>query len=387
MFNVFTSDKQTEMKRKFNLSTYISPKMQQNLKKSNTLISNMEAQDAIALNRSISEIESTINKSIAEYDRISLQLKDKSKVINTYLKENGDLIKGEVVVLFHKADIDLLNAQLAVIDRKVKAGIDKAKAIRDEKKLYFDKQPKTTAVTEQVVQTTQPNQPAASPLSLVTYENQPQQLMTGRVQQDYNPAKTHIVEVSDGDIKNHDASISTSTTPSVIQEPSAKALSYDAQGNVVYTTKDLQNQSQNLINERLKHIDEDPNFSTGIGADYKHTLAKVRQDSQNVSYELFVSPNEGKYYLKAFTTDQQGNKNEYKDMVPLGLDVLGKIKLNPYKPIATPEFYTNQLPVNVVNDVSDMPEFYKQEWETPGSHKFLIDSESDISILTNYTNK
>lgn len=390
MFDVFAGDKQNEMKRKFNLSTYISPKMQQNLKK-NTLGSNgIDPQDSIALNRALADIEANVNKSLSEYDRITMQLKDKSKVINTYLKENGDLIKGEVVVLFHKADIDLLNAQLNVIDRKIKASLDKAKAIRDEKKLYFDKQPKVVQAEAAQPQTAaMPNQPAANPLALVSYDSQPQ-VITGRVQQDYNPQNTAVVtptqpiQTPEVDPKNNNASISV--TPQ-ITTPSSKPLSYDANGNVIYTTADLQNQSQSLINDRIAHLDEDPNFATGIGANYAQTLAKVRQDSANVEYELFVSPKEGKYYLKGFTTDATGGKHEYSDTVPLGLDVLGKIKFNPYKPIATPEFYKNQLKVNVVDSTSDMPEFYQNEWNSPAAKNFLIESESDISILSHYKEK
>lgn len=388
MFDIFVGDKQNEMKRKFNLSTYISPKMQQNLKKNSLGINGIDPQDSIALNRALADIEANVNKSLSEYDRITMQLKDKSKVINNYLKENGDLIKGEVVVLFHKADIDLLNAQLNVIDRKIKASLDKAKAIRDEKKLYFDKQPK---VVQSEVNTQQvaaaPNQPAANPLALVNYDNQPQ-LVTGRVQQDYNPVNSVIVPAAqEVDIKNNNASIPTAVAPSQITTPSSKPLSYDANGNVVYTTADLQNQSQALINDRIKHLDEDPNFSTGIGANYAQTIAKVRQDSANVEYELFVSPKEGKYYLKGFTTDANGNKNEYNDMVPLGLDVLGKLKFNPYKPLATPEFYKNQLKVNVVDSINDMPDFYQKEWNDPAAKNFLIESESDLSILTHYKEK
>lgn len=388
MFDIFVGDKQNEMKRKFNLSTYISPKMQQNLKKNSLGINGIDPQDSIALNRALADIEANVNKSLSEYDRITMQLKDKSKVINNYLKENGDLIKGEVVVLFHKADIDLLNAQLNVIDRKIKASLDKAKAIRDEKKLYFDKQPK---VVQSEVNTQQvaaaPNQPAANPLALVNYDNQPQ-LVTGRVQQDYNPVNSVIVPAAqEVDIKNNNASIPTAVVPSQITTPSSKPLSYDANGNVVYTTADLQNQSQALINDRIKHLDEDPNFSTGIGANYAQTIAKVRQDSANVEYELFVSPKEGKYYLKGFTTDANGNKNEYNDMVPLGLDVLGKLKFNPYKPLATPEFYKNQLKVNVVDSINDMPDFYQKEWNDPAAKNFLIESESDLSILTHYKEK
>lgn len=425
-FSFFIGDEvNTNLKKKFTLSNYIHPTLSSKLKK-NIGGDDMDAKDMLILNRSISEIDSFTNRSIAEYDRLADEVRAKRHKLNEWIVENESTAKGEVIAMFHKSDIDLLNAQMSIINAKIKAQLDKTKSIRDERKYYTDKnKSKEPVVVENT--TTQGNQMmrADTPLAMVTGttgstpgtgnaniyvnsvvnhkigENNPPivyadaetvqpQAIEQKVPLTIPPVKDTYPEAIPSpvgaDIKNYETPIQKSED--VVIHNKSIPLSHDMNGSVNNTTASVINSKSDLLMQRLAEVNEDPHYKTSIGVNYDQTLQKIRQDQSNVKPHLYVDVTSGKYYLKGMQVNDNGDViGEYKDYLPLGLDVLGKLRFNAYKPVATPEFYPDQIDMHVVHNLDDMPSFYQKEWEAPNASSFVINNDADLSVLSKFSDK
>lgn len=426
-FSFFIGDEvNTNLKKKFTLSNYIHPTLSNKLKK-NFGSDNMDAKDMLILNRSISEIDSFTNRSIAEYDRLADEIRAKRHKLNEWIMENESTAKGEVIAMFHKSDIDLLNAQMSVINAKIKAQLDKTKSIRDERKYYTDKNKSKEPIATEV-QTTQAPQltRADSPLAMVTgttgstpgtgnaniYVNsvvnhkigdasippvvyadaetvQPksieekQPIVIPPVKDTYPEA---IPSPVGADIKNYETPIQPAEQ--VVIHNKNIPLSHNMNGDVNSTTASVINSKSDLLMKRLAEVNEDPHYKTSIGVNYDQTLQKIRQDQSNVKPHLYVDVSSGKYYLKGMQLNNDGEViGEYKDYLPLGLDVLGKLRFNAYKPVATPEFYPDQIDMHIVHNLDDMPSFYQKEWEAPNASSFIINNDADLSVLSKFSDK
>lgn len=426
-FSFFLGDERTQnFKKKFTTANYIHPSTLNKWKK-NIGSDEMDAKDMLIMNRSIAEIDSFTNRSIAEYDRLADEVRAKRHKLNEWITENEATAKGEVIAMFHKSDIDLLNAQMSIINAKIKAQMDKTKTIRDERKYYSDKNKSKQSDTQiQEAQVVNQPQRADSPLAMISGNTGP----TGGNANIYvNSVVQHKVDSSTLPVISADQPNITTveplqvedkpkfiippvkdTYPEAIPSPTEQGvdiknystpiqetdvsihkgvgipLSHDMNGNVNNTTSSVINGKSALLMQRIAEANEDPDYRTGIGVSYNQTLQKIRQDQSNVKPHLYVDTTSGKYYLKGMEVDNNGDIiKEYKNYLPLGLDVLGKLRFNAYKPIATPEFYPEPIDLHIVHNLDGMPDFYKKEWESPNSGSFIIDNDADLSVLEKFS--
>ena len=424
-FSFFIGDERNRnFKKKFTTANYIHPSTLNKWKK-NVGSDDMDTKDMLIMNRSIAEIDSFTNRSIAEYDRLADEVRAKRHKLNEWIAENEATAKGEVIAMFHKSDIDLLNAQMSIINAKIKAQMDKTKSIRDERKYYTDKN--KTRQTEVIQEAQVVNQPQAAntPLAMVSgttgqsgnaniYVNSVVQHKVDNpsvIMADPKPASVETVEplqIEDkpstfnippvketypeaipspiaSDIKNYNTPIQDANDV-VIHKGKGIPLEHNMNGDITNTTSSVINDKSSLLLQRIKEANDDPNFRTGIGVNYNQTLQKIRQDKANVKPHLYVDTTSGKYYLKGMQVDSEGKViKEYNDYLPLGLDVLGKLRFNAYKPVATPEFYPEPIDLHIVHNLNEMPDFYKKEWESPNSGSFVIDNDADLSVLEKFS--
>lgn len=367
--------------------------------------------DNALLERSIKEIESSSAKLLMEYDRIYKEMMVKRKQLNQEAAEMKGVAKGEVLAMFHKADIDLLNSAVRVIDSKASAISNKIKALREERKFYIDRtKPVATA------ESGNPNVNTTgvgfnSPLVVV---NQDRNQMAGAhvVSRTVPRSAEEIVDVDMGAIDYSDkkeevalpmspmekyqtlqkeaVEIGNASENQPIDTPLNEPVrsfddtivSMDATGTIKKTVNDLQKENLEKINARLLSGNEfNSDYHTRLGHDYNRSIKAMKQADAKIEHHMFIDPDSGMYYMKGFTRDDNNNLVEYDDYDPMGLPHIGTIKFNGSKPECKIQFSQDAIPYHVVNGISDMSDFYKSEWSKPNANQFVIDNESDIMTI------
>ena len=370
-----------------------------------------KADDAL-LERSIKEIESSSAKLLMEYDRIYKEMMVKRKQLNQEAAEMKGIAKGEVLAMFHKADIDLLNSAVRVIDSKASAISNKIKALRDERKFYIDK---TKPVT--VAETTNPGNVNTtgvgfnSPLVVVNQDRPVGASGNAHVVNRSIPRQAEeIVDVDKLDFTEKKEETSLPLSPmekyNMLQKEAVEIgnasenqpidtplsepvrsidntiVSMDATGTVSKTVDDIQRENLSKINSRLSLGNEfNPDYNTRLGHDYNRSIKAMKQADAHVEHHMYIDPDSGMYYMKGFTRDDSNNLVEYNDYDPMGLPHIGTIKFNGSKPECKIQFFQDAIPYHVVNGISEMSDFYKNEWSKPNANQFVIDNESDIMTI------
>ena len=371
-----------------------------------------KADDAL-LERSIKEIESSSAKLLMEYDRIYKEMMVKRKQLNQEAAEMKGVAKGEVLAMFHKADIDLLNSAVRVIDSKASAISNKIKALRDERKFYIDK---TKPVATQDTANNGGNVNTTgvgfnSPLVVVNSDRTPPTSGNAHVVSRTVPRPAEeIIDVNKIDFTEHKEETALPLSPmekyeslqkeaveignasenqpieTPLNEPVRSVdntiVSMDATGTVAKTVDDIQKENLDKINARLALGNEfKSDYHTRLGHDYNRSIKAMKQADARVEHHMYIDPDSGMYYMKGFTRDENNNLVEYEDYDPMGLPHIGTIKFNGSKPECKIQFSQDAIPYHVVNGISDMSDFYKTEWSKPSANQFVIDNESDIMTI------
>ena len=92
---------------------------------------------------------------------------------------------------------------------------------------------------------------------------------------------------------------------------------------------------------------------------------------------LFIAP-DGRYYTKAFTTDENGEYTKELTEFPLkSLTHINSISFNPARHTCQFYFYnTDNKEYRMVDDMSGAPQFYIDEWNKPKNDKYILDSDT-----------
>lgn len=368
--------------------------------------------DDVMLERSLKDIESTNAKLLMEYDRIYKEMMIKRKQLSQDMAEMKGVAKGEVIAMFHKADIDLLNSAVSVINSKARVASDKVKSMLSERKFYLDKtKPVATAETTSSNQNANVGFGINSPLVVVN-DKPTQASGNAYVVSGARPqASEKVVDVESMNFEKEDTgTVSLAMSPMEkynleqhatteeaekipVETPLVRPadlnnynddtiVTRDATGVIYKTVTDVQNENLNKINERLKEGTEfKQDYNTRLGHDYTRSLQAVKQDVAKVEHHMFIDPDSGMYYMKGFTRDDSGNLTEYKEYDPMGLPHIGSIKFNGSKPECKIQFFQDAIPYHVAHGLSEMPEFYVKEWSKPNANQFVIENESDLMTI------
>lgn len=364
--------------------------------------------DNALLERTLKEIENSSAKLLMDYERIYKEMMVKRKQINQEISEMKGVAKGEVLAMYHKADIDLLNSAIRVIDSKAKVQSDKIKALRDERKFHIDK----TKPVETTTEATTTNAAGAnfnSPLiainaggatpttgnarvisqpipadAVINVDTIEQKKETEAVSIPKSPMEKYLEQEA---IKVGEASEITPTetplnAPVTVNQYDNVVVTTDATGSYNTTIGDIRNRNLSKINERLATGDKfKENYNTRLGHDFDRSLKAMIQSDNKVQHHLYIDPESGMYYLKGFTEDENG-LHEFTQYDPMGLAHIGNIKFNGSKPECKLQFFEDAIPYHVLNDgIASMPEFYRNEWNKPNANQYVIDNESDIMTI------
>lgn len=419
-----------KLNNRFKIHSYTSSKTGKNALQSGR---NGSSSDNIILDKSIKDIETTTSKLILEYEDIYREMMKKRAELAKEIEEaKGFGAKGEVLVMYHKADSDLLGAAVRIIDSKAKAQADRIKAVREERKFYVQRtdakpsaeqgtQSQATIRLDSPLVTMNTSNLAAHSVSAFNNssmhtvntggaENMPDfsdmiinpnravsnesggaiesAIPLSPMEKLLNKKKTDEVIIDEKEEMSTPLEESTTqqnVTPVVDSNYYSNiALSVDGiTGAVNKTLEDKRIENMNLIAQRLSEENSNADLSdkTRIGLDYNTALNKLKQNHLGVKEKLFIDLDSGMYYLKGFTKDSEGNDIEYPEYSGKGLLHIGNLKFHGSKPLVKTQFYEEYIPFEIVNDIDGMNDFYRSEWSKPEANMYVIDDESELKTI------
>lgn len=331
--------------------------------------------DEYELGNIIKEIKGSFSRGSSELDSILKEIKNKRKEIRTRFKGLENDPENEAT--FQRLDVDLLLSQVKIAESKVKMSADKYKQIRDEKKLLMDKTPKTEGPS--VVVQNQQNSPLANIMPSTEHKvfRATNILNDGAILQPKSRYEDEVVAVEHADIHREIPCIQGADGGSVAQtsgsEPVVTKRTLD--GRIMETTNDIVDKRKSIIRSRLNSEDEIfNNMKSTQGIDYKRSIDSIVNKTKDLSKKMFVNPENGTFYIRTYENVDGVEK-------PCTTETFDSIMH-----IGTPEFnYRNKtvktqyedesIPYIIVEDNSDMPEFYMDSWRDPSLRRYIIPEE------------
>ena len=147
-------------------------------------------------------------------------------------------------------------------------------------------------------------------------------------------------------------------------------------GNAVRTVADQLDEKMDIVKVRLAKKDNLINASNALGHNYNTSIDNIIMNKTPHKVKLFVNPDTGRFWEKAFTRDENGEYTiEAKEFHPRSVTHLGDLQFDIMaKQVTT---YYDDVPIEFELDrnESHMGEFYMQEWNDPKTEKFLIPAE------------
>lgn len=359
-------------KANFNINRYISKSTGSKFTGLGSTVA--DKADVYELDKTLKAIEAASNKSILEYERLYRELVQKRKELKATIEAMSGSADAKGLAELHQTDIDLMNIQLRLIDSKIKASQDKFKNIRDEKKMYIDKSKSSGSVE------------AATPTVNLQNINSPI-AYTGN-----NPAVRNIIS---GDVLNSDSTVVTTNSTNTLKEVSERpqvtatevsntqesaSLSKNILGKTTETISEHESRMKDVISDRLKNLDAD-NVSYGtkgpLDVHLDTSLNALKTKNIEKQEVMYIDKYTGKFYCKAFTRDKDGEFTvPMADYTEPGVAIAGsKLEFSPVKKTVKPAFCENTFNYVLVEDDTEMSDFYKSQWSKPNSEEFLIDSD------------
>lgn len=416
--DLFGGPSKIKLNSKWNISNYISTPGYVKPAYSTTATEGINQDLKVELDRAIKAIEIAYSKSALDFDKIFRDLATRRKELKALMTELQATAKPVDIAALWGVESNLIVNQIRALENKQKIESEKFKQIRDEKKLARDKSGGTDGATNNGVTNIISNSPLNTSEQIASHGRPTAGISVGALPKDLviksvqTPEEATIVEpvkaiehkepipiptpirheTDEQYIGETTAQQTVVTPPSEIVKPnfagSDIVVSTDLIGKDVSTVGDVQSGMMDRVNERLKHREEMlDSAKTMTGYNYQHSLDTLTTKALPHVERMYVCPATGTYYTKAFTTDENG---EYTKEIPnfnlKSIVHLGKVQFNPLHKKCQFYYYPDNKDYELVEDLSDMPEFYKKEWENPKNDKYILDQDT-ISILVEGENR
>jgi hypothetical protein len=320
--------------------------------KQGTNNSSIPSNDNIEFSKAMGAFSRTDAEIQSQLDKLYKEMTLKRKEINRDLSEMKATAKGEVIAMLHKTDIDIINSQLHIVESKLRAKNDRYKNERDERKFYFVEKNKGAA-SEAPVQ--------------IGINNSPMSVGSAT-----STAPTSIIRATP-------TTTATETIATVPEKVNVNVIE-DSMGVANVTLDQVQTKNANTLNARLQKVfseEDSNNVVTSQEINYGTSMkALTKRDSEDV---LFVDKSSGKFYFRSYITDDNGNRVENPDYIPPGvLSIRKGLRFDNGSHKAMSKFLGDGVlfPYRLVQDLDDMPDFYRSEWAHPKTERCVLEEET-----------
>lgn len=334
-------------------------------------------EDKFELNANIKKIEQAFSTGKSDLDAVVREIKNKRKEIRARFKALESDPENEAT--FHKMDVDLLMSQVRIIESKVKFAADKFKQVRDEKKLCIDKNPK---VPETQINVNQQNNPLSNQVpttngAVVRVATLDPSVIVGAKSRYEEPTTLEhkpIIDIPCGDRADGGSVAQTS----VIDEPVVTTRSFN--GDVMETTDDINDARKLKVMSRLANQDQAFNDMKSVqGIDFKRSISAIVNKTKVLSKKMFVNSNDGTYYIRTYE-DNDGTPIPCTTETFDSLLHIGLPEFNSKNKTVKTQYEDESIPYEIVDDISDMPDYYRESWRDPSVRRFIL-SDEQLEVL------
>lgn len=414
-----TSNNTIKLNPKWSISQYLSSPSKYSSSATSSNSDGISENIKLELERAINEINNKCNRSVMDFDKIFKDLATRRKELKSLLTELQATARPADLAALWGVESNLIVNQLRALENKQKIESERFKHIRDEKKLAKERSGPSTEPNGNnngITNTIITNSPLATSETLtatpktqgINIANIPSDLLvrsTGKFESKNDIEPAQIIEHKEKvplpipTSNNDEVVVEQSSNPSepsettaeqtVVSTPSltSNSGSGGSDGDIVVTT-DLTGLNQVTINDitkdmnqrvqnRLMHKEEIMNTPTITGHKLTTSLNTIYSKSVPHKEVLFIAP-DGRYYTKAFTTDENGEYTKELTEFPLkSLTHINSISFNPARHTCQFYFYnTDNKEYRMVDDMSGAPQFYIDEWNKPKNDKYILDSDT-----------
>ena len=401
--DVFGVSSPVKLNSKWNINNFLSnPNAGRKLYNSPISTEGLSQDAKVELERTIKAIEMSYARSSLDFDKIFRDLATRRKELKALMVELQATAKPVDIAALWGVESNLIVNQIRALENKQKIESEKFKQIRDEKKALKDRTVTSdSGNTNNGVTNIITNSPLANAQNLQSMQK-PVGISIGDI------APSAVVRADNKfsqqvEVIEHKESIpiptpnkhemneyytgETTAEQTVVSPPSnvdggSTIVQSDMMGGNVVTINDIQDGISKRVNDRMANrekIMHDANTMTGYN--YQRSLDTLTTKSLPHKEKLFICPATGTYYTKAFTQDESGNYTKEIPNFPLkSITHIGSIQLNPLHKQATFYYYPDPKEYYLVDNLDDMPDFYKGEWDNPKNEKFRLDDDT-INML------
>lgn len=345
----------------------------------------------IELLKNLKDIERDYFKHEKEYDQIMREMVLKRNALKKRMDQmEAGNAKYQDIVAIESVDISLIRHQLAAIESKQRLTNDKYRSLRDERKSFETKSADDTNKNTQSVIV------ANSPLSVAgmaqTMSTTPQ-VFTAPSAIAQAPAAP-VIEYKSKDLedlnkKEKEVALEYVEAPvtetpdtnmgklkTLIKEKAkvdASATSVDLLGQPLETLTDKDIKNINLIEARQANEEKVLNRTNLLGHSYATSLDNLESETTPHKTVLYINPDDGVYYEKAFTTDSDGNyTKELESFHPRSVTHLGSIDIDTRTKQVTTYYDTQPMDFIITRNDNHMPAFYRNEWDDEKNVKYIL---------------
>ncbi|MGL5715474.1 MAG: hypothetical protein ACRCX2_20815 [Paraclostridium sp.] len=330
----------------------------------------------------IKKIDTKFSKTEMELDAVYKDLRNKRKEMRARFKALESDPENEAS--FHKLDVDLMMAQVRIIESKAKAVSDKHKHIRDEKKLAKDLIGKNVPETQINVQTNQNNSPLAN---VKPTESQviraPQNffdpsMIVGTESKFTTPKiDVKVPEPAIPSYEGADRGSVAPTTPFGETPRETIAITKNWDGTVTNKTGDNADQRKAEVMSRLNNAETLLKTNKSAqGIDYERSVNAIINRRKNLEKVMFVNKDTGTFYVREYEIDEDGSKNISDTELFNSILHIGIPEFNIRAKTVKSAYAEENMKYVTVEDDSEMPEYYKNAWREPDKTRFLIPNET-----------
>lgn len=351
----------------------------------------------VDLNKIIASINRDFGRNEKDYDSLYRELmlkRNETKKEVAEMKSNN--AKYMDIISAQGNDINIMSTQLRILEDKQKLTSEKYKTIQAEKKLWKDLQAKNDTSNDKPAVN---NFITNSPLSVGQMANgggiganTPKTISLESLGalpvNEYKQSEDFLKPIAENankeleEAKNEESSekelakSSNNVVNNIVNNPipgSEIAVSKDLFGNVTKTVADQLDEKMDIVKARFARKDALLTEHNGLGHDYSTSIDNLVMKKTPHQVRLFVNPDTGRFWEKAFTRDTDGNYTiEAKAYHPRGITHLGDLQFDIVARKVVTYYDDTPIDFEIDRNENHMGEFYMNEWNDPKNDKFSI---------------
>ena len=304
----------TRLDKKWNIGNFITS----SYKTARGISVNANDASEVDLNKMISNINRDFGRNEKDYDslyrELMLKRNETKKEIAEMKAHNAKYID---IISAQGNDITIMGTQLRILEDKQKLTSEKYKTIQAEKKLWKDMQAKTEGTDKPAVNNFITNSPlSVGQMASGMANNNPRTvpiadlgaLPVNEYKQNEDYLKP-IAETANKELENEEANNKELAKNSQVNDniPGSNiAVNKDIFGNVTKTVADQFDEKMDIVKARLARKDVLMSEHNSLGHDYNVSVDNLVMTKTPHQIKLFVNPDTGRFWEKAFTIDKDG---------------------------------------------------------------------------------